>query len=119
MKITSSKMLHTFYKDWLADANHYENTGEYLRLDCHEMPLFSFECGLCGNLECWAWEYYEYEIEDLLEEMAAQFVFAGLDVEYPFGKDAYIKDMRVCSMHKDKDRLGWVLARINDGVDDE
>lgn len=104
------------YNDWLdADAPRDNRYGFYK------------DIGLCGNLV----SFYKngelvipshadmQTLQVIRNEMRDQFLYAGLDAQYPFGERKYIRQRRDCSQHLDPNRIRWVKSHLETTVEED
>lgn len=111
----SSPELLQFYLEWLVWAE----SGDEILFDNHD--VFGARFGLCMNLMDWLNINVDEDSDirqEVANELAQQFVDAGLDPGYPFGYDDYQYEQSSGTMHLNAARLAWVKARIKDAIPD-
>lgn len=96
MKI--SKELYTFFKEWL----------EWAEAGGDEHGVFYKHEGLCSSLESW----YDYKWLACLYELSSLLEYSGLDINYPFGKEDYVRRLRNDTQHECPLRLAFVREQI-------
>lgn len=107
-----SKYLTRFLKEWYDWATQQSHT--------EDGPVFDRSFGLCATLRMWRrakGEHYD-PFGEMEDELRSLFISTGLDPKYPFGYDRFMADVCREAMHLDRNRLDWVLARI-ESVEEE
>lgn len=97
MKI--SKELYTFFKEWLEWA---EDGGK-------EGGVFYNHAGLCSNLVSWC-DSKESELAQ--DELTWLLMHSGLDVNYPFSQEDYLRRLFNDTQHECPMRLAFVREQI-------
>lgn len=91
-----SETLKAFYQAYL----------EWVESGAPDGLPFERHAGLCYNLRhCFI---YPTGLNEALREMEGQFIEAGLDESFPFGRDNFYKRLYGDSQHKDRKRIAWV-----------
>ena len=92
------------YNDWLKN--------------CAIDNIFSCCTGLCHNLAMYC-NRHLIDKRILLLEMKNQFLTAGLDIDYPFGRKQYIYRIVNNNSYLDPNRFAWVKAHLTEEVNEK